>query len=238
MPKTALAVVALCLAAGCASAKRLSVADARRADEEAVAANAAVIDSPEHAKHWIAVQNGAIAGTSALPVDAVGQAASKDPDVLHRFVFRPGERGPKSARLAYIAEGGVVAGPALLASLGLTAKASAPGRPRVIRARVGGGSLDLATTPRLVLELRTLDSSATTTVSAAYDPDFDGPLLVTDAVAEALRLERFEIPGGCDVQVAVSRPFLAHRATVIAHLEALNATAPAEVVFEGAGQRR
>jgi hypothetical protein len=64
------------------------------------------------------------------------------------------------------------------------------------------------------------------------DPDFDGGLLVPREVAAEFGLERFEVPGLADVQVAMGRPFRAHRATVLARIAELAASGPAEALFE------
>ena len=236
MSRPALLLVLLCGA--CASGPATDTIDAqRKLNEEALASNAAAIDATEHARRWVVVQKGIVVASASLPDDAVRAAQAKDAPASHRFVFRPGDRGTPLYRLAYLAEGGVVVGRRFLADLSLEA-AGAAGRPPVVRRKTGGTGVDLAQTRRLVIEIASLDASVRRTISAAYDPDFDGGLLVTREVAAALHLERFEIPGGAQVQVALGRPFRAHRATVIAKIQALETSGPAEVVYETAPRRK
>jgi len=226
------------LLAACASGPAAGpVESQRKLDEEALVVHAAAIDAPEHARHWVVVQDGRVAASASLPDDAVRAAQQKGASAAHRFVFRPADRGTPLYRLAYLAEGGIVVGRRFLADLSLEATGTA-GKPPVVRRKSGGTGVDLARAGRLVLEIASLDDSVRRTIDAAYDTDFDGGLLVTRDVAAALRLERFEIPGGAEVQVALGRPFRAHRATVIARIAALHAQGPAEVVYETAPLRK
>lgn len=227
------------LASACATTALESPAleDARRKDDEFVAANGATLDGPPYAKRWVVVQRGEVVGAAALPDDAVRAAESSAKDVVHRFVFRPEDRGTRPMRLAYLAEGGIVAGRRFLADMGAEA-VGPPGRPAQLKRKGAMRGVDLSHTPRLEIELTSLDGAAHATVSAAFDPDFDGGLLLTREVAASLALERFEIPGGADVQVALGRPFRAHRATLIAKCGALQVSGFAEAVYETAPLRK
>jgi hypothetical protein len=221
---------ALLLAACASRTPPTSAEDARSQNEETLTARAAELDSPKNARRYVVVQNGAVAAIASLPDDAVRAARAKSAAVRHRFVFRPVDRGERLWRMAYVAQGGVVAGRRFLDDLGLEA-VGPPGRPPLLRRRGGAGGLDLAKTP-LRLELSTLEGAAAETVDAAYDPDFDGTLLLPRDVATRLSLELYEIPGAADVQVALGRPFRARRATVLAKVAGFLAAGPIEVVFE------
>jgi hypothetical protein len=226
------AIFVLLLASACASgAKPGAVADARETDVQAVESKAAAIDGAAYAKQWIVVQNGDIAGAASLPDDAVRAAQKTAAAPAHRFVFRPADRGARLYRLAYVAQGGIVAGRKFLADLGLE-WAGPPGKPGTVRRKGSLGGIDLAKSPRVEIEVASLDGSARVTLSAACDPDFDGGLLLPRATAARLSLERFEIPGLAEVQVALGRPFQAHRACVNARIAALGVSGPAEAVFE------
>ncbi len=227
------------VAAACATSTRESPAleDARRKDDEWVAANAATLDGAPYAKRWVVVQEGGIVGAAALPDDAVRAAESTARDVPHRFVFRPEDRGTRPMRLAYVAEGGIVVGRKFLAELSVES-VGPPGRPPLLKRKGGTRGVDLSRSQRLEIELTALDGSAHEKVSAAFDPDFDGGLLLTREAAAALSLERFEIPGGADVQVALGRPFRAHRATLSAKCPALQVSGLVEAVYETAPLRK
>ena len=230
------ALLAAALLAACSSGPKPDpVGDARRLDEDAVAARDA--DDPHDAGKWIVVQHGEAVAVASLPDDAVRAAELTSPDALHRFVYRPADRGQRLYRMAYVPDGGVAAGRRFLADLGLETTGPA-GRATGLRRRGGAAGIDLTQTPRFAIEVASLDGSAHVTLAAAYDPDFDGGLLVPRAAASALHLERFEIPGGADVQVALGRPFSAARATAIVTVVALQTSGPAEVVFETAATRK
>ena len=230
------AVVAAALLAACSMGPKAdAVGDARRIDEDAVAAREA--DDPRDAGQWIVVQHGDVAAVASLPDDAVRAAEAKLPNAVHRFVYRPSDCGQRLYRMAYVPDGGVAAGRRFLADLGLQATGPA-GRATGLIRRGGGDGIDLTRTPRFAIDVAALDGSAHVTLTAAYDPDFDGGLLVPRETAAALHLERFEIPGGADVQVALARPFHAARATAIVTVTALQTSGPAEVVFETPGPGR
>jgi hypothetical protein len=230
------ALLAAALLAACSTGpKPDAVVDARRRDEDAVAARDP--DDPRDAGKWIVVQHGEAVAAASLPDDAVRAAEQSSPDALHRFVYRPSDRGQRLYRMAYVPDGGVAAGRKFLADLGLEATSSA-GRAAGLRRHGGGAGIDLTQTPRFAIEVASLDGSARVQLAAAYDPDFDGGLLVTRAAAAALHLERFELPGGADVQVALGRPFTAARATAIVTVSALQTSGPAEVVFETPAPKR
>lgn len=226
-------VALLLLLAGCASAARVDpAADARRRDTDAIAA-AAEIDGPKYASQWIVVQDGAVAAAAASPDTAVRAATRPGSSPAHRYVFRAADRGSRSYRLAYLPDGGIVAGRAFLASLGLESIPAA-GHPPLIRRRTGGVSLDLARTPRLALAVSTSDGVQRAMISAAFDPDFDGGLLLTEAAASQLGLVRWEVPGDGDVQVVLGRPFNARRAFVAVSVEALGASGSVEALWPAA----
>jgi len=237
--RRAATVLVLALAAcGTTAAPRLhGVADARTGDEAAVAAREAEFDAPEFESKYVVVQDGDVAATATLADDAVRLAAEKSPTPAHRFVFRPAERGTPNYRMAFLAEGGVVVGRRFLEALGLEA-VGAPGRASVVRAKGARTGFDLPPTARLAVEVTTLDGATRRTIQAVYDPDFDGPLLVPVAVAAEFALERYEVPGRADIQVAIGRPFRAHRATVLADVPALSASGTVEVVYEDTSLRK
>jgi hypothetical protein len=167
----------------------------------------------------------------------VRAAESSARDVPHRFVFRPEDRGARPMRLAYVAEGGIVVGRRFLAELSVES-VGPPGRPPLLKRKGATRGVDLTRSPRLELELASLDGTAKEKVSAVYDPDFDGGLLLTRALAASLALERYEIPGGADVQVALGRPFRAHRATLVVNCPALQVSGFVEAVYETAPLRK
>jgi hypothetical protein len=213
------------------------VEDARARDEAVVAARADEFDAPPLAERYIVVQDGDVAATARFADDAIGAAWAKSPTTPHRFVFRPADRGTPLYRMAYVADGGVVAGRRFLEALGLEA-VGAPGQPPVVRAKGARTGVGLGTPPRLAVEIATLDGAARRTIDAVYDPDFDGGLLVPVAVAAELALERYEVPGDAEVQVALGRPFLAHRATALAECATLSASGTVEVVYERTSPRK
>jgi len=230
------ACLAAALLAACAVSQRADpVGDARRVDQDAVAARDA--DDPLDAGRWIVVQHGGVAAVASLPDDAVRAADAESPDALHRFVYRPSDAGRHLYRMAYVPDGGVAAGRRFLADLGLATTGPAA-RPTGLHRADGGAAIDLGRVPRFEIEIESLDGAARVTLTAAYDPDFDGGLLVPRQTAAALRLERFEIPGGADVQVALGRPFNAARATAVVTVPELQTSGPAEIVFETPGPKR
>jgi len=220
-----LCVVAL---AGCGvTASTKAVDAARERDEECLSARAADFDGPAFAGKYVVVQDGEVAATATLADDAAREAAKKDAGPPHRFVFRPSDRGATPAyRMAYLAEGGVVVGKKFLQTLGIES-----GR-LLDAAEMRPVHLKLLVTPHVKIDVETLDGSARRTIDAVYDPDFDGSLLVPVAVASALSLQRFEIPGEADVQVALGRPFRARRALVIAKVAGIAASGAVEVEYE------
>ena len=122
-PARRTAVVAAVLAAavaapGCASVGNLDAA--RVKDLECVdAQNAAFAE--KNARSWIVVEGGEVAAISPAADDAVRAAAANrasSAPTPHRFVYRPADRGARLSRLAFLPEGGLVAGRQFLAGLG------------------------------------------------------------------------------------------------------------------------
>jgi hypothetical protein len=231
------AALAAALLTACASALKVdAAADARRADEDAVAMHAADLDGTAYAGKWVVVQDGDIAASSATPAEALRGAPSPPHAPAHRFLFRPQDRGPRDFRMAYVAEGGVVAGRRFLADLGVETVGA--GSETSLRQRGGTRAALLDDGRRFTFDVAPPDGSAHRTVSAVLDPDFDGTLLLPRAVALEMGLELFEVPGTADVQVALGRPFRAHRAVVAVRLPALDASGLAEALFETAPLRK
>ncbi len=187
-----LATAALALTS-CASHADL-VAQARGTNDAFLAESGAQVRR-DHAERFVAIQNGVVAATGATAAEAAERAADVDPDAAHRYVYRPdaadwtGPLGGAAVYIAYVPEGGTVAGDALQPLFG-------------------------AATDSAELHLTALDGRARVVVSAALDRRFEGTLLVSVATAERLRLERFELPGHVDVEVPLGRPFRARRAMV------------------------
>jgi hypothetical protein len=230
-------VLAAALLAACSSTPKGDPAgDARRADEDAVAVRATDLDGPGYAGRWVIVQDGDVAAAGATLADALHAVPPGRAAPAHRFVFRPQDRGPREYRMVYLAEGGIVAGRKFLADLGLETVGA--GAETSLRRRGGTRTALLEDGRRLTLEVAAPDGSARRTVTAVCDPDFDGTLVLPRAVATELGLECFEVPGTADVQVALARPFLAHRALADVRLPALDAGGPAEVLFETAPLRK
>jgi hypothetical protein len=226
--------LAIVLAACASTAAPRVVDEARRRDDAAVAAHADELDDAKSAKRYVVVQDGDVAATAPLVDEALRAAAAKSPTTPHRFVFRPADRGTPLYRMAYLAEGGVVVGRGFLAAIGY----EPTGKPSVVRAKGGRAGFDLGTPPRLAFDVETLDGAARRAIEAVYDPDFDGGLLVPVDVAAELSLERFELPGDAEVQVALGRPFRAHRATALAKVASLSASGTIEVVYEDTSARK
>jgi hypothetical protein len=229
------ALVAAVLLAACASGPRTDpVAEARQRDVEALAAPET--ETPDDPRHWIVVQDGAVAAVASFVDDAVRAAQEKAPDPVHRFVFRPADRGDRMYRMTYLPDGGIVVGRRFLEDLGLETTTAA-GRATGVRRRDGGTPIDLTRTPRIAVDVTSLDGADSVSLTAAYDPDFEGGLLVPRSTAAALHLERAETPGRTDVLVAIARPFSAIRATAFVHVPDLQVSGPAEVLFETAPRR-
>ena len=186
-----------------------------------------------HGSRFVVVQRGQVVAAASLADDAVRAAERRAPPWEHRFVFRPGDEGPRLHRLAFLPEGGVVAGRGFFEDLGVAVSWRA-GQPLVLDRLGRRREVDLLATPRLEIVLRTLDRERSVTLEAAVDPDFDGPLLLPPELARTLELHRFEIPGHAEVQVALGRPFAARRAHVLAELPLLGQRGPVEVVYETA----
>jgi hypothetical protein len=138
--------------------------------------------------------------------------------------------------MAFLAEGGIVAGRRFLDELGMEAVGA--GAETSLRRRGDTRTAPLGDGRRLVLDVAAPGGAARRTLSAVYDPDFDGTLLLTRALALDLGLVRFETPGTADVQVALARPFRAHRAVVEVRVAALDAHGLAEALFETAPLRK
>jgi hypothetical protein len=205
--------------------------------EEARGRNLAFVESgsshlaSRYARRVVVVQQGGLAAAASAPDDAVRAAERKAPAPLHRFVFRPGDEGERQYSMAFMPTGGVVAGRRLFEGLG--ARASwRPGKPLVVERLGTRRELDLERVPRLEIEVETLDRERTRTLLAVVDLDFDGVLLVPQEAAAEMGLERFEIPGSADVQVALGRPFFARRALVLVRVPVLHLGAPMEAAFE------
>ena len=232
------AVVATVLAAavaapGCASVGNLDAA--RVKDLECVdAQNAAFAE--KNARSWIVVEGGEVAAISPAADDAVRAAAANrasSAPTPHRFVYRPADRGARLYRLAFLPEGGLVAGRQFLAGLGYRVASvgvAGPGRTLVLDRRGGRRSIDLAKRPLVRIDLTPLGGGPVTTIDVPLDPDFDGPLLLGADAAPSLDLDRAEIPGQAEVQVALGRPFNARRAFAAAKCPELDASGPVEVL--------
>ena len=240
MRRAALAAVFL---AACSSTYALDHAGAaRRADEDAVSALAAEIDSPKYAGLWVVVQDGEVAGAGATPVEAVQAAhalheiGSELPAPAHRYVFRPQDRGPREYRMAYLSEGGIVAGRGFLEQMGL--ETVGLGAQTSLRRKGDSSVAPLGDGRRFTLDIAPPGGAAPLTLAAVLDPDFDGTLVLPRAVALGLALQLFEVPGTADVQVALARPFRAHRAVVDVRVVALGAAGRSEALFETAPLRK
>ena len=226
-------LLAAALLAACRSAPAGDPAGgARKIDEAAVVQFASDIDGPDHAGWWVVVQDGAIAAAGVTPEDAVRAVPEDRAAAAHRFVFRPQDRGPREYRMVYLAEGGVVAGRRFLADLGL--ETVGLGRDTSLRRAGANRTAPLADGRRFAFEIAAPGASAGRTLTAVLDPDFDGPLVVPRSVARELGLDRFEVPGIADVQVALARPFRAHRSNARVRIAALDAGGLVEVLFETA----
>jgi hypothetical protein len=218
----ALAAAALC---GCASGGG-DVDGQRRKDEEFLATKAGDLFEKKP-RSWAVVQGGEAVASGPTADDAVRLAAGRpatsggaSSPVVHRFVFRKDDPGARLHRLAYMPDGGLVAGRQFLSDLGfrvVSSGSSGRGRPLVLEHRGARRTIDLAERPRLRIEVGPL-AGATDTAAAPLDvpldPDFDGPLLLPDAATPDLALDLAEIPGRAEVQVALGRPFAARRAWV------------------------
>ena len=204
------------LLAGCSSLGDALPA-ARRANQAAVAGG----DWPDDAT-WIVAARGTVAGAPDLP-----SALAVDPHALHRYVFRPGEQGDVRLVLAFHPGRGVIAGRRAAEALGVTFRRSAHGGTEVVR---DVRRLTAAEDATITLHVAPVGGGKAFTVPAVVDPDFDGGLLVAPAVAAALDLGRFEIPGTADVQVALGRPFLGVRTRLHAAIPELGVEADLEAV--------
>jgi hypothetical protein len=224
--------------AACASKHADPVEAQRTKDEEFLAANAESLFH-QNPQGWIAVQGGDAAGAGPSADDAAHSAeAVAAPGTLHRFVFRKDDAGERLYRLAFVPEGGLVAGRGFLASLGfkvVSAGKTGPARQLVLDRYGAPWKFDLAAAPRLRVELGRLGSAPEMPFDVSLDPDFDGGLLLPDAAAAALDLPRAEIPGRAEVQVALSRPFEARRSWVSAFLPDLGVSGVVEVLVEAPG---
>ncbi len=222
-------VVAGVLAAGCSSTPRTADA-AREQNLEAVAARGAWIDAQD-ARKFIVVQDAEVVAATTAPDDAIRAAERRRQAPLHRFVFRRGDRGERLYRMAFLPEGGIVAGTRFLRDLGLAATWQ-PGKPLVLERRGRRREAEVGGAPSLDVALETLDRETRIEVPVVLDLDFDGGLLLDLATAERLRLSLFELPGVAEVNVALGRPFTARRGHVLAHVQETGATAPVEVLWE------
>lgn len=186
-----------------------------------------------HPERFVVIQRGGLAAAATAADDAVRAAERREAAPLHRYVFRPGDEGKRAYRMTFLPTGGVVVGRRFFEAF--RARASwRPGKPLVVERLGTRRELDLEQTPRLGLIVETLDREQEIVISAVMDLDFDGALLIEPATAEALGLERFEIPGDADVQVALGRPFRARRALALVHVPLLQLDAVVEIAFETA----
>ncbi len=222
-------VLLLALSAGCASGDATRDA-ARRRGLEFVEAEGRRLDK-EHADRYVVVQEGRLAASASAPDDALRAAERTETTPLHRFVFRPADRGDRVYRMAYMPTGGVVVGRRFFDALRARATWTA-GRPLVIEHLGVRREVDLERTPRLEIEVTTLDQEHRRTLSAVVDLAFDGALLVPEELAVQLEAHLFEVPGRTEVQVALGRPFAARRALVFARVPRLGLGADVEIVFE------
>jgi hypothetical protein len=203
---------------------------ARTADEEAVERLGAQLDT-KYGRRYVVVADAEVRAAAFLPDDAIRAAPQDATPPLHRYVFRPADRGDRLYRMTYVAEGGVVVGRKFLEDLELESTIGDEGRA-VLRRRGGAGGLPVTAPSRVALVLTSLDGAHVERVSAVYDPDFDGGLLVPPSLARRFALQLFEIPGSAEVQVALGRPFRAQRANLLARVEALGVAGPVEVLTE------
>ena len=219
------------LLAACASSpSEEEVEAARRANTEFLQRQGAAL-AAEHAGKFLVVQGGDLAAESLLPDDAVRVAARRDPSPVHRFVFRPEDAGERLYRMTFLPEGGRVAGKAVFDALGLRVQLltgsgvmiGRPGRPWAFGASPEG---------RLAIEVRSLDREHAETIEVAVDPEFDGGLLLDAETAARFGLDRDEIPGVAEVQVALSRPFAARRSLVLVSVPQVSASGVAEALVE------
>lgn len=234
------AAVALALA-GCASGVTLDAVRAK--DLECVDARGADL-AAKNPHSWIVVEHGEVTAISPAADDAVRaaqaqRAAAPRPasGAPHRFVFRPRDRGDRLYRLAFLPEGGIVAGRQFLEALGFRVTSvgtGGPGRTLVLDHHGSRRTMDLAERPRVRIDLTPLGGGPVTSVDVPLDPDFDGPVLLSDALARGLDLDRAEIPGAAEVQVALGRPFNARRAFASAKCPDLSASAAVEILTPAA----
>lgn len=220
------AVLGALLLGACAGVGGSAGTDRER-DEKAAAGLSAALDAGDPDR-WVVIQQGRIVAQGPEIGKTLDEAV-RSGFTTHRFVFRPRARGAHFHRIAYLPEGGVVAGRAFVEALGLGSDGPQE-RPRAWLA--GGKRLDLGAEAAAQFEVEVADPEGRRweRVRAVYDPAFDGSLLLDRATAERLRLDMFEIPGGAEVEVAFGRPLRANRSSVRLKIEALGIDAAGEVL--------
>jgi len=219
------------LATACAStAEDEEVTAARRANQAFLDREGDAIEA-KHPGRYLVVQGGDLVAAAFLPDDAVRAAERRGDDPPHRFVFRAEDRGDRLYRMAFLPEGGRVAGKRVFEAMGLRVQLlpgsgvllGRPGRPWAFGAAPDG---------RLAIEVQSLDRGTTETIDIAVDPEFDGGLLLDRETAERLGLGRQEIPGRAEVQVALGRPFDARRSLVLVSVPQASASGVVEALVE------
>lgn len=175
---------------------------------------------------WIVVTGGQVAGR-AEDHDA---AAAAHPAVDgHRFVFRARDLTPPVVSLAYLPADGGVAGQGLATALGVDVTEGATGDV-TLRHGLATARLRLDQGRALELELSAPGSTEPTRLRVAFDPSFDGALLLPAAAARGLGLAAHELPGRATVRVALGRPFEALRALAQVRIPALEAEGRVEAL--------
>lgn len=221
-------------AAGCASEPPADAARRRNREFVEREGDAAAAKFPGR---FLVVQGGALVAQASLPDDAIRVADRRDPDAPHRFVYRPEDRGERLYRMAILPSGGRVAGRGLFTELGLDV-AAPPGGTGIVLLREGRPfRLAAAESGTLRIEVASLDRRTSEVVTVAVDPDFDGGLLLDAATGARLRLERQEVPGAAEVQVALGRPFAARRARVLVRIPEADVRGVVEALVEAPPER-
>ncbi len=146
----------------------------------------------------------------------------------HRYVFSPGEEGDRGFTLAYLPAGGIVAGDAFAESLGLDVREDASGRITLAR-----GDMTVATNAdrTIAVTLSAPSGARSELVRVSIDPRARGSLLMPSGVALRLLAPLTSIPGTTHVEVALGRPFAAHRARLRVELPELDAEAYVEIAY-------
>jgi len=212
---TLLVPVHLTLLAACATAPSEDLAARARNDH-------AIRDGVPSASVVI-VENGRL--FEAEDLDAAYATVIED---RHRYVFEPGEEGDRDFTLAYLPSGGVVAGDAFTGSLGIEVREDAGGRVTLVR---DGRTLAANSDRTVAVTLSQPGGARSEMVLASVDPRARGALLVPRSVALRLAAPLSSIPGTTHVEVALGRPFAAHRARMLASLPGLDILDYVEIVY-------